>query len=347
MKTFIITCILELLLLSCSTDKQSKEASAEATIEEPTADKAESTNSKGLKVNSKLTGNPDEHRPFEENSELTIIPVESFDFDLDSDGQTDRIELFNFEEFSGDPGDFQRIRIELANGKTLDEYNLGIRGNNYMPTQNEISSDLISIVKMDDLTLLMTYGWYFAGDPPELTIFEFSSGEPRRIFAQNFATEELVLKEGVILTGYKAHKEAGSAIEPELFELRIENNKLELITGLTNENSDKKIVFFHLSEQEFDSVADLPDYQGLYEVSSDFGFYVTKVMDSLKNSNIETDITTERFITVGTSRLDKFEHFGYGIILMNGDSSYVEGGIMTDIGYFQLISEFFNKRKRL
>lgn len=346
MRTVIITSIIA-LFFSCSTNKQNEQTSSEQTPENSASTPTEPVNSGHLKVNPELTGNPDEHMPFESNSELTTIPVESFEFDLDSDGQTDRIELFTFEEYSGDPGDFQRIRIELANGKILDEYNLGIRGNNYMPTQNEISSDLISIVKMDGLTFLITYGWYFASDPAELTIFEFSSGEPRRIFAQNFATEELILKEGVILTGYKAHKEAGSTIEPELFELRIENNKLELITGLTNEDSNNKIVFFHLSEQEFDSVAELSDYQGLYEVSSDFGFYVTKVMDSLKNSNIETEITTERFIPVGKSRLDKFEHFGYGIILTNGDSSHVEGGIMTDMGYFQLISEFFDKRKRL
>lgn len=231
MRTFIITSIFGLLLLSCSTNKSKEQTSSEAPTEDSATIKTEQSNSKGLSINPELTGNLDEHRPFEANSELTIIPVESYEYDLDSDGQPDKVELFNFEEYSGDPGDFQRIRIELANGNTLDEYNLGIRDNEYMPTQNEISSDLISIVKMDDLTFLMTYGWYFASDPPKLTIFEFSTGEPRRIFAENFATDELILNDSVLLTGFKIYQEAESNVEPELFELRLENNKLELKTG--------------------------------------------------------------------------------------------------------------------
>lgn len=108
------------------------------------------------------------------------------------------------------------------------------------------------------------------------------------------------------------------------------------------EYPQQKVIFFHLSEHEFDSVADLPDYQGLYEVSSDFGFYVSKVVDSLKNSPIKTEITTKRFIQLGTTELDKFEYYGYGVILIKSDSSLVEGGIMTDMDYFQLISDFFN-----
>ena len=231
MRTFIITSIFGLLLFSCSTNKQDEQTSSESTTEDSTPAPAELVGSNQLEVNPEINGDPEVHRPFEANSQLTIIPVESYEYDLDSDGQTDKIELFNFEEYSGDPGDFQRIRIELANGNILDEYNLGIRSNNSMPSQNEISSDLISVVKMEEFTFLMTYGWYFASDPSELTIFEFSTGTPRRIFGQNFRTEQLVLNDNILLTGYKHLKQAGDTNEPELYELRIKDSKLELKTG--------------------------------------------------------------------------------------------------------------------
>lgn len=108
------------------------------------------------------------------------------------------------------------------------------------------------------------------------------------------------------------------------------------------ENPEQKIIFFHLSEHEFDSVADLPGYEGLYEVSADFGFYVSKVMDSLKNSSITTELTTKRYIKINQTSLDKFEEFGYGAVFMRHDSVRIEEGIMTDIDYFQIISEFFD-----
>ncbi|MEP4531639.1 MAG: hypothetical protein ABJ004_01045 [Cyclobacteriaceae bacterium] len=234
MRIFIITGLLGLLFFSCSTNKQKEQTTSEPTTEVLTPASTEPVKSTVLKINPELTGNSDEHRTFQANSELTIIPVESYEYDLDSDGQLDKIELFNFEEYSGDPGDFQRIRIKLANGKVLDEYNLGIRANDYMPTQNEIESDLISIIKFGNINLLMTYGWYFASDPSELTIFEFSTGEPRRIFAQNFGMNELILKDSILLNGYSTLKSPDpSGPKPILRTLKIVENKLEL-TGSNN-----------------------------------------------------------------------------------------------------------------
>lgn len=216
MRSLVKIVILGLLIFSCS---------------KSSADKEITSNVKALDIDNALTGDPEEHRSFKVNSGLTVIPVKTYHYDLDSDGQLDKVELFNFEEYANDPGDFQRIRIELANGKVLDEYNLGIRANSSMPHQNEISSDLISIVKMGHLTFLITYGWYFASDPSKLTIFEFSSGKPRRVFGQNFETHELILNDGIILTGYKRLRQAGYTKKPELYELRIENNKLVLKTA--------------------------------------------------------------------------------------------------------------------
>jgi len=202
MRKFIILSIFAFQSLSCSPPSENKEAATEPEVKQ--SEQAGHQVTPGLNVNPELVGNPEEHLTFDMNSELSVLPIETYMYDLDSDGQVDKIELFNFKEYEGDPGDFNRIRIQLANGKVLDEFNLGIRGNSHMPTNNEVQSDLITIAKFEGVTFVMTYGWYFASDPPELTIFEFSTGAPRRIFAQNFATEELVLADNTILTGFKS-----------------------------------------------------------------------------------------------------------------------------------------------
>lgn len=97
-----------------------------------------------------------------------------------------------------------------------------------MPTQNKVASDFISIVKMHGFTFLLTYGYSFPSAPSELVIFECSTGQLRRIFAQSLAIEQMVLKGGILLTGHTSYKEALDTKEPELFELRIEDNRLEL-----------------------------------------------------------------------------------------------------------------------
>jgi hypothetical protein len=229
MKKIIIFSILGFFLLSCSANKNSENKLEESDgKEKATSDSIQSKESNGLALNIELIEDCEEEKAFDPSSNLTVIPIESYKYDLDSDGQLDKVELFNFKEYSNDPGDFQRIRIELANGKVLDEYNLGIRDSDYMSIDNEIESDLITIVKYKDFTFLMTYGWNFASDPPRLTIYDFSSDEPRRIFAQNFATKEVILKNDILITGYKSLKETDSDIEPELYELGIRDNQLNI-----------------------------------------------------------------------------------------------------------------------
>lgn len=161
-------------------------------------------------------------------SELESNLIELIQYDLDSDGALDSIALYQLEAYKNDPGDFHRISIKLANGKSIDEFNLGIRGNRYQPKLNEVSSDLISIVKHGNTTLLMTFGWYFASDPPQLTIFDFSTGSPRRVFDLNFKIEDLLIEDNLILTGYRSYKEAGSSYEPILHELTLTNDEYRL-----------------------------------------------------------------------------------------------------------------------
>jgi hypothetical protein len=77
----------------------------------------------------------------------------------------------------------------------------------------------------------MTYGWYFGSEPPLLTIFDFSTGTPRRIFEQNFAIDKLIMSNNILLTGYKdLETETGQ----KQLKLIIDNQKLELKTGSNN-----------------------------------------------------------------------------------------------------------------
>ncbi|MEM9832908.1 MAG: hypothetical protein AAF944_19910 [Bacteroidota bacterium] len=109
-------------------------------------------------------------------------------------------------------------------------------------------------------------------------------------------------------------------------------------------NGSSEIIFFRPSEQEFDSLVNLSEYQGLYEASSDFGFYINSTLKQLKQRGVQASVTDERIIRVGNREIDKFDHAAYGLILVKSDSISVHSGVMTDVGYMQLISEFLNVR---
>jgi hypothetical protein len=131
--------------------------------------------------------------------------------------------------------------------------------------------------------------------------------------------------------------------EPYFNELNERTNSylrgLNSTPELSTEND--RIIFYHLNEQEYDSLAELDDSEGLAEVDSDFGYYASNVLDSMQNTKLKVEVTSERFISVGEQTIDKFEHFGYGVILVKSDSINIQSGVMTDIDYFMQITEFF------
>jgi len=166
------------------------------------------------------------------NPEIKSNLIDRLLFDLDRDNELDTISLYQIAQLENDPGDFHRIEILMANGENIDQMNFDgwIRSNKYMPTINNIDSELISIVSHEDFTILMCYGWYYASDPPQLTIFEFSTGIPRVVFHQNFAIKELILDSNLILIGEKYYQELESS-QPELFDLKLINNSLILASS--------------------------------------------------------------------------------------------------------------------
>jgi len=122
--------------------------------------------------------------------------------------------------------------------------------------------------------------------------------------------------------------------EPKLDTLNIDNYNL---------------LFFHPNEMEFEELLKQngEESEGLYEVDSDFGFYVNRVYDSIMKTDLKVKIITERIIKYSTKngikyldRLKNKEH-PYGIIFNNVNCEpRIEFGVMTDVGMFQELVEY-------
>lgn len=191
---------------------------------------------KGLILNRELISNEEAHENFNENdTELRSILVESHSYDLDSDGKLDQLELFKFHGYENEPGDYHRIKVTLSNGAQLDEHILGIRKSSSSSKPNEIRSDLITLIKHQNSIFAIVYGYPFASEPPELTIFDFSTGSPRRIFSQNLKVQELLKNDQVLLTGFKDYRGVRSSESPKLYGLTINENKLSLQLIIQND----------------------------------------------------------------------------------------------------------------
>jgi hypothetical protein len=108
--------------------------------------------------------------------------------------------------------------------------------------------------------------------------------------------------------------------------------------------SGKAVVFFSISQQEYDSIPK-DDDSGLDEVLSDFNFYAGEVADTLRSLGFETMITGNRFVQLkldnGESRtFDRFNNTEHivGYILTDGvKEPLVEYGVSTDL---DIISSF-------
>jgi hypothetical protein len=106
--------------------------------------------------------------------------------------------------------------------------------------------------------------------------------------------------------------------------------------------SNNSVTFFRLNDAEFDSIASLPDSQGLYEADSDFGFYALTIYELYKDSLIEVDISRDRIFMFGKEVIDKFDLKNpYGVILVKDDRYKIATGIFTDVGIEQMIDDFF------
>lgn len=109
------------------------------------------------------------------------------------------------------------------------------------------------------------------------------------------------------------------------------------------------LLFFRPNEMEFEELLKefKKEREGLYEVDSDFGFYVNKVYDSISKTDLKVKIITERIVKFSTRTGIKYfdrlknDNHPYGIIFNNVECiPKIEFGVMTDIGILQELAEY-------
>ena len=132
--------------------------------------------------------------------------------------------------------------------------------------------------------------------------------------------------------------------------VEIENpTELKTDSKLDTLNADNyNVLFFRPTESEFaELLIENGEESGLYELDSDFGFYVSKVYDSLSKTDLKVKFVTERIIKYstnsGTEYFDRLKNteLPYGIIFNKIDCNpKIEFGVMVDIGIFQELNEY-------
>ena len=92
-------------------------------------------------------------------------------------------------------------------------------------------------------------------------------------------------------------------------ELKTEKlTELEAESKLDTLNADNyNVLFFHPTESEFNELLkENGEDSGLYEVDSDFGFYASKVYDSITKTDLKVKNVTERIIKYSTDKGIKY-----------------------------------------
>lgn len=114
--------------------------------------------------------------------------------------------------------------------------------------------------------------------------------------------------------------------------------KIESLNGLT-------VILFHPDSTQFTNIVNSENSHGIYEASSDFGYYGNKVVELYKDSTIDVKFNDNRFFIVNNEVIDKMQtKSAYGFILINEDKFKIETGIMVDVGIQQMINDFYRKR---
>jgi hypothetical protein len=91
------------------------------------------------------------------------------------------------------------------------------------------------------------------------------------------------------------------------------------------------------------SVANSEDYEFIYEVSSDFGYYASKIIELYQDSTLNVKISNNRFFIVNNELIDKFEQESpYGFIFVKENEYKIETGVFTDLEIQQIISDYFS-----
>jgi hypothetical protein len=121
-------------------------------------------------------------------------------------------------------------------------------------------------------------------------------------------------------------------------------DKLETNTQI-NETDQRltKIIFYRLDSLEFDEILQSDESEGIYEVDSDYGFNINKVIESFKGSSTEIEITNNK--TINELFQNKNIEHPYGFVLYRTDGKFqLNQGIYTDSEIQEIISDFINKK---
>lgn len=157
------------------------------------------------------------------------------------------------------------------------------------------------------------------------------------IWVTNFGLEMSDFAKGV-------HEDIPKNIE--YFKINNVTIKLKIDT-LDIDNYD--LVFFHPNETEFKDLIKKYgiEIEELNKVDSDFGFYMTKVYDSISKTALTTKIVTERILKFRTkSGVNYFDRMNnndseYGVIFNKKECApRFEFNVITDIGIFQILEEY-------
>ncbi|MBE0663994.1 MAG: hypothetical protein IH597_16175 [Bacteroidales bacterium] len=113
-----------------------------------------------------------------------------------------------------------------------------------------------------------------------------------------------------------------------------------------HELKDSTVMFFIPDSTQFNSIAKSDNSEGIYEVSSDFGFYANKIIEKYKDSSLNVNISDDRFFIVNNQLFDRLEQKSpYGVLLVKQDKFEIETGVFTDSGLQQMINDFFKTEK--
>jgi len=103
------------------------------------------------------------------------------------------------------------------------------------------------------------------------------------------------------------------------------------------------LLFFQPDSIQFYSIANSEDYEFIYEVSSDFGYYASKIIELYQDSTLNVKISNNRFFIVNNELIDKFEQESpYGFIFVKENEYKIETGVFTDLEIQQMISDYFS-----
>ncbi len=113
----------------------------------------------------------------------------------------------------------------------------------------------------------------------------------------------------------------------------------------TLEINNNQVVFFSISQAEYDSLSGLENSEGLDELLSDFNYYTWQIMESYKDSiDIDINLSAAHFFHIKTESKDTLinrKEFSQivGFIANNGKEFIVEEGVFITYDFYNFMKK--------